>query len=193
MLRPIALASFGLAASTLILSQVGHADRKGRSDASLPGVHAVLPATELDGTSTPAIGGCLDRILSSPVMVYTSAGGTLLGLELDQVTLYSSGLVLIASADSHSGGMSARMAMVSPAEVVRLARQLGQLGAYTACDQEYEVTDVPLKTISLARATGQDVSLHSFSYWIGAEQYGVFESAIEQWMFDNELIGASRE
>lgn len=193
MLRTLALGSFGLLASTLVLSHVGHADRTGRADAAVPASAAAVPASELDGSGAPAASSCFDTLGGSPVVLFTSAGGTLLGLQLDQVTVYSNGLVLLASADDYSGGMSARMAQVAPTEVARLARALAQRGAYSACDQDLAVSDVPLRTLSVARATGTDVALHSFSYWLATDRYGAIESALEQWMIDNRLAFALPE
>ncbi|MEZ6015440.1 MAG: hypothetical protein R3F49_10025 [Planctomycetota bacterium] len=194
MLRTLAAVSLGLA--TLSLARSVHADGTNAGIDHAPGVAGWVPATPKDGVfSDPAIGSpvCEDRITLSPVLMYSSAGGTLLGLQMDQVTVYSSGLVLLASAESHSGSMSARMAQVSPLEVLRLGRELARLGASSMCDQIYDVSDVPLKTISVASAIGPDVRLHSFSYWLATDQHAIVESAIEQWMLDNGLIGSTRE
>jgi len=129
----------------------------------------------------------------SPVLMYSSAGGTLLGLEFDQITVYSNGLVLLAGAQSFSNTMSARMAAVSPLEVLELGRELARLGAAALCDQTYDVTDVPLKTISLASGMGTNVTLHSFSYWLPTDQHGMIEAALQHWLLDNRLIESALE
>lgn len=188
------LVSLGLITSAVLFSQFSNADDKGSTgvDRSPGQAGPVLLSPEDTFFALPAP-PCEDRISVSPVVMFSSAGGTLLGLEFDQITVYSSGLVLLAGAESFSNTVSARMAQVSPLEVLELGRDLARLGAASLCDQSYDVTDVPLKTISLASGMGTNVTLHSFSYWLPTDQHGMIESALEQWLLDNRLIGSALE
>jgi hypothetical protein len=183
------LVSLGLVTSAVLFSQISNADKGNTGIDHSAGVAAPVLLSPEDAFFAIPAPPCEDRIPLSPVLMYTSAGGTLLGLQFDQITVYSSGLVLLAGAESHSNTMSARMAQVSPFEVVELGRDLARLGAGAMCDQTYDVSDVPLKTISLASGMGTNVSLHSFSYWLPTDQHGMIESALEQWLLDNRLIG----
>lgn len=187
------LFSFGLITSAVLFPQFSNADKGNAGIDRSPGLAGAVLLSPEDAffAATPA--PCEDRITLSPVLMYSSAGGTLLGLQFDQVTVYSSGLVLLAGAENYSGTMSARMAQVAPMKVLELGRDLARLGAGSMCDQSYDVSDVPLKTISVASGVGSDVQLHSFSYWLPTDQHGMIESALEQWLLDNRLIGSVLE
>jgi hypothetical protein len=177
MLR-VSLLSLGLVASAIGLSRLGTAYQD-------PGLST--------GIEQSTSAECVDRLALSPVLMYSSAGSTLLGPQFDHITVYSNGLVLMAAAESHSKTMSARMAQVSAQSVVDLGRVLTGLGAGTLCDQAYDVSDVPLKTVSFGSSMGTDIRVHSFSYWLPTDQHGQIESAIEQWMLENHLIGSTLE
>lgn len=188
------LISLGLASSALLLAGVGVADKDKTGIDRSPRAATPIWQSPEDAFFVPVPPECSeDRIAQSPVVMYSSAGGTLVGLEFDQITVYASGLVLIAGAQSFSGEVSARMAQVPPLEVARLARDLVRLGAAQLCDQSYDVSDVPLKTLSLASAVGSDVRMHTFSYWLPTDQHGMIESAFEQWLLDNKVVNSTLE
>jgi len=184
------LVSLGLVASALLFSELGSADGSRAALDRAPGRAGALPVGSDDAFFAATASKCDDRMPQSPVVLYSSAGGTLVGLEFDQITVYSDGLVLLAGAQSFTGTSSARMAHVPALAVLELGRDLARLGAATLCDQAYDVSDVPLKTISFASGMGSDVRLHSFSYWLPTDEHGLIESALEQWLLDNRVIGS---
>ena len=131
-----------------------------------------------------------DPIPVSPVLLYTAAGGTLTGYELDQVSIDSSGLVVMSRISEIDGERGVRIGQVPPLRVLELGRTLHQLGAHELDDQTTAVADAPLRTLSLASSTGPNVRMHSYSYWFPTGQHALVEDALEQWMLDEGLLEA---
>lgn len=186
MLRNASILSLGLAALALASAPLGQAVEARGGNQQAPGVLGVSLADAADSVALSS--GCTDRIVMSPTVIYNSAGGTFAGQVLDQISVYSSGLVVLASSDSLTGSMNAQMFHTSPLEVLRLSRELLRLGAGTLCDQATDASDLPLKTMSVASGIGPDVRLHSYSYWVPTDEFGIVESALEQWLLKDGIV-----
>ena len=172
------LASVVLATSALIAFTTAEADAADGHRLTSRRVNTLRDVS----ASTP----CQDRLAISPVVMMTSSGGTLLGPSLSTITIFSNGLVTVSSATGFNGASSAGQALVDPQFVKTLRADLRAVGAHTACDQQYDVYDAPLKTVTFFRG-GQDARAHTFSYWIPEAQFEVVDNAILGFLAEHVL------
>lgn len=172
MLKPLALPSL-LASAIAAASLAGAALFLGSpaegADAANASAQRIASASDL--------GGCPDTIPMAPVVMMTTAGYTLAGSTLSTVTVYSNGLVTTSAASGATGGASAQQTMTDPVAVARLASELRAVGAFRACDQSVQVSDLPLTTMTVFRS-GPAARSHSFSFWIAEGDASLAEDVV---------------
>lgn len=142
-----------------------------------------------DGVSVTQVGGiqpidspgCFDSIQSSPVVMMTTAGGTLAGPQMSSLVVYSSGVVIMSEASGHSGASAAGQTFVDPVHIQDLRNELRGLGSFQLCDEQQTVSDIPLTTVTVFSGE-QSARAHSYSYWIGTGEHQDVQDAIQSFI-----------
>lgn len=145
------------AAALIALAVTPEARAAGGSDSATKEAIGTLPMA-----SAPV---CVDRIAVSPAILFTQAGGTLLGPSMYSLAIYSNGLIVEGGIDPVTGTTSADQHFVNPQLVHDLQRSLRQMGAHNLCDAQFDALDVPLTTVTIFNG-GQDATTHTYSYTI---------------------------
>ena len=119
------------------------------------------------GPSPPL--GCPDAIGRELLLVYDLSGSSLVGQFHTSLVVYDDGLCVISKRNQTTFPIPGQDVDVDSADVgadtvAHLLSQLASLGAFKACDQQMQVVDVPLKTVTVARGS-TDARAHTFSYW----------------------------
>lgn len=120
---------------------------------------------------------CYNSIPRELLVVYDITGSTLTGPIHKHLAVYNDGTACISEAGGNTGSQTfatapapndgrAEVASVSPAAIQQLMRELLQAGAFTACDESLNVSDVPLQTLTIL-TNSQNAWGHSFSFWGG--------------------------
>jgi len=134
---------------------------------------ASQPTSQMLGTSVslvPVAEKCKNLYVVEPILVVDVSGGTLLGPYHTRFSVYNNGFASASKKIENLvfGGddIDADTTYVSPAEVDALLKALEDAGAYKLCDQQIQVADIPLTTVTALRGKTDDAA-HTFSYWVG--------------------------
>jgi len=146
--------------------------------AFLPSLARVEPAAP-----PPAAQACDNVIVHEPLLVFEIVGSTLAAQVDRTLTVFADGSLKLADAELGGPGGCTR-AQTTPLEVLALKQALTQAGAAILCDDPQQVTDVPLRTLTLLRGA-QDARAHTFSYWLGAGDYALVDALLEQFIADH--------
>jgi len=134
----------------------------------------------LPPAAEPRAQACEDLFAHQPVVLFEVSGSTLAGPVDTTLTVFSDGVVKLASAPANGPGKSAS-AVVTPADVEKLRLALVTGNGLRLCDDPRLVTDVPLHTLTLLDGT-QDSASHTFSYWVGTEVYATVDQRLQQFV-----------
>lgn len=131
------------------------------------------PSAPLEPTQT-----CCNSILHEPFLVYDVAGSTLAGPVFRHLVVYDDGHAMLAAAAdaTHPGGVAT--AQLTRAEVQALRNALVIQGAWSHCDDDAQVSDVPVKTVTVLQGTTNAIA-HSYSYRIATAGLAGVEQRIE--------------
>lgn len=119
---------------------------------------------------------CPNSIRHEPLLVFERAGGTLLGPMYRNLTVYSDGRASLAKNDTvfldARVGQEVAVATISlsPADVAAFWALLVDAGAFSLCDMNAQVMDVPLNTVTIFDGR-TDADAHTYSYWIAIDEY----------------------
>lgn len=129
--------------------------------------------------------GCANSIVHEPLLIYEVHGGTLIGPVDLHVVVYSDGVVRLTNATDPEAPQ-ARVTHAGPEAVSDLMIDLERLGSMMVCDADGQVTDVPLRTVTVLKP-GSDPRGHTFSWWLPTSSNGNMELRIEQFLADLDL------
>ena len=119
--------------------------------------------------------GLKQTINRQPVLLYELSGITLLGPVTQTVVAYSSGDITMSQMIGHSNPPSVIRAQMSVVSLESFLVAMYGAGVAGLQDQEFSVTDAPLRTVTVL-SPGTDAIAHSFSYYIPDGDYaGVSE------------------
>ena len=137
------------------------------------------------GTSAPvsaaAPAACPDIYEHQTTLVYEVNGGTIAGRFDRELVLYGDGSARLSSTQVGGGASKCQMTVVSTETVGKLLAGLTTAGAPALCDDPSFVTDMPLSTLTLMRAT-TDASAHTYSWWVGQGAYGPVEDILQNFV-----------
>ncbi|TDJ79880.1 MAG: hypothetical protein E2O39_00215 [Planctomycetota bacterium] len=119
---------------------------------------------------------CPNSIRHEPLLIFERSGGTLLGPMYRSLTVYSDGRVSLSKNDTvfldARVGQDVAVATISisPADAAGFWALLVDAGAFSLCDMDAQVTDVPLNTVTIFDGR-TDSNAHTYSYWIAIDEY----------------------
>ena len=146
--------------------------------------------------------GCPNTMDVEPIVMLNVSGSTLLGPVQYNLIVYSNGQTMFIRSEGFptgGGGDSGldgsdpqqllspvpvalvQNLMLSEIEVDQLVADLRRAGAQTLCDQEVQVTDVPLQTLTILEARADAVA-HTFSYWGGVGDYADVAQTVDSFI-----------
>jgi hypothetical protein len=123
---------------------------------------------------------CPNVLSNEPVVMFEVSGATLVGEVHRQLTVYGNGRATL-SEKIGSGFSRVATTMTSVEDVNDLRLRLAANGAFMACDQEFLVLDVPLRTLTVFDGE-TDARAHTVSYWINSDMYAGLDEALEQFI-----------
>jgi hypothetical protein len=130
---------------------------------------------------------CPNSIRHEPLLLFEQSGGTLLGPMYRNLTVYSDGRATLtqdeAAAFDSEEVTETMVASVSltPDNVAALWAVLVDAGAFTLCDADAEVFDVPLNTVTIFDGRA-DADAHTYSYWIGTGDHAIVDTVISHFI-----------
>lgn len=142
-----------------------------------------LPLSASPTSQAPAVvSGCENRLGHEPLLFYEVSGATLAGSVDRTFTVFADGSLRLTSSGWNQID-SSRIAQISAADVRQLQRLLLRAGAYTICDDRREVTDVPMRTLTMLDGS-PDGAAHTFSWWLPTDEFrdveGLLDAAISE-------------
>ena len=144
---------------------------------AIPAAVALRPAP-----AAPAPQACTDFVRQQPVLIYDVTGSTLLGPVHRNLVVYGNGLASISDVSGAPPVAKAEVTNVSPDLVGTLLKDLRLAGAFTLCDQQQTILDVPLRSVTVSRGS-TDSMAHTYNYWVaGASAYAVPEQVLEDFI-----------
>jgi len=134
-------------------------------------------------TPGPSVCNSIPREL---LLSYDTTGGTLTGPINVNLQVYSNGEVKYSRSSGLSTPTSSvQHVFVTPNVAMKLLKRLRGAGAFSLCDQNLIVADVPLSTLTVLMPK-QDGRFHTFSYSIG---FGPGYAEVSQLI--NDFIGSN--
>lgn len=107
-----------------------------------------------------------NSIQREPVLSYDTSGGTLLGPYNVNVQVFSNGEIKYSRSIGLLPDVAVVHASAPTAAINQLRTDLYAAGAFTLCDQDMFISDVPLNTITVYRGN-MNGRFHTFNFWIG--------------------------
>ena len=136
----------------------------------------VLSARSQGGV-TPILGNTIQHEL---LVVYDVTGSTLAGPLNLNLEVYNDGTAKISGdAGQSADAGDARVVNVGQLAALAFAKDLRAAGAWTLSDQQFAVSDVPLKTLTVLRGFNGDLQGRAFNYWVGINEYQGVELAVQ--------------
>jgi hypothetical protein len=123
---------------------------------------------------------CENWVVHEPILVFEVSGYTLAAQVERALILYADGSMKLSQASSTGTG-SCALGQTTPENARALQQMLAGAGGFLLCDDARQVTDVPLRTLTLMRGT-QDARAHTFSYWLGDEDYAMVDALLENFI-----------
>lgn len=137
-----------------------------------PSQSSLPPAGQLD-----PVPGCCNTFLHEPMLVYDVAGSTLSGPTYLHLAVYDDGHALISATTDTGDPGRAATAVLARTEVQALRTALAAQGAWTQCDDTAQVSDVPLRTVTVLEGTTRAVA-RTFSYSVPNPSQAAIEQRI---------------
>ncbi len=125
-------------------------------------------------------------LMREPVLNFDVTGSTLLGAFHTRLTVYNDGLVTGSTCGGFNGENSGGTTVATLGEVNQLQADLIAAGGLVLPDQNIQVSDVPLTTVSVFKGT-TNARCHTFSYWGGAP-YDEIGDVIADFMAKHPVI-----
>ena len=116
-----------------------------------------------------------------PLVIFDASGGTLLGPCHKNLAVYNNGQVSLSQFSGQPGDNRNVSKRVSPALATELARSLEAAGAFRLTDQEAQVTDVPLTSVTIFRGE-TNAQAHTFNYWLPQGEYAAIQRAVDNFI-----------
>lgn len=134
------------------------------------------PARAAEPAPAPA---CADTIPMHPVLVHDVAGSTLIGPIYRHLVVYSNGHAHLSATTYEPDPGRAQTGILTLAEVAQLRADLASAGAFTSCDNDLPVSDVPVTTVSVFRGATNALA-HTYSFLAPDAQQAAVEAVVQQ-------------
>ncbi|MEO6710157.1 MAG: hypothetical protein ABI054_11970 [Planctomycetota bacterium] len=121
---------------------------------------------------------CPNVIAHEPVVLFEVAGSTIAARVDRTLTVYADGSMLMSEAGTAGSRGHCMRVQTTPGVVADLKLALIKAGAQTLCDHQIQVTDVPLRTLTMMGGS-QDSRAHTFSYWTPEPEYAAVDAELE--------------
>ncbi len=149
---------------------------------ALPATALLLAPLAQRAESQVVISSACNSIDRELLVNYDTTGGTLTGPLNINLQVYSNGEVKYSRSSGLSPTLVVEHVYIAPDQAQKFQRILRDAGAFTLCDQNISVADIPLSTLTVL--TGQqNGKYHNFSYYIGFGQgYSKVSQAINNFI-----------
>ena len=123
------------------------------------------------------------ELMHELVAVYDVTGFTLAGELNINLEVYNDGTAKVSRVSGFFGQptVDAQIANVGAGTALAFANELRAQGAWQLGDQQLQVSDVPLQTLTVLRGF-TDQKAHAFSYWLASDEYAGVGTVIQKFL-----------
>jgi hypothetical protein len=139
---------------------------------------SALPAPQSPASASLPNPPCPNPLPHEPVVVYEVTGGTLSGPVDYALTVYGDGAARLSSALGGGGTGSSQYTFVDPSAAAALRQELVDASALARCDQDDNVSDTPLQTLTVFRA-GSTRRSNTFSWFTSDGSLAQIQAALD--------------
>lgn len=122
---------------------------------------------------------CADTIPIHPVLIHDIAGSTLIGPIYRHLVVYSNGHASLSATTYEPDPGRAQTGILTQAEIAQLRASLEAAGAFEACDNDMQVSDIPLTTVSVFRGATNALA-HTYSFMTPDARQSAVEALVQQ-------------